>query len=246
MGCWQFQGYRIHKNELTSQLTNADWKMITISMWCGRLGCSQVQTQWCISGRRTQFFFHLFLISLAVRSSSGHNPDQSKHTLRHSLGRNCSKSTPQAQWRSLFDTHLIHFSFSSYSLPRPLNDSTSLQYSPSQTAIKNNEMAIFTVLPENNRYHTVGPWQGLGGWVGVGCQQLLNRFYILALSLVSAELDSWSKASRKREGLKSVLFYFGFFFLPLQINIQNRSNTSNKHMVCRIAKEQITSVEAYI
>lgn len=49
------------------------------------------------------------------------------------------------------------FSFSSRSLPRHLNDSPPLRWNPSQTPIKNNEMAIFTACYLKTIHITQGP-----------------------------------------------------------------------------------------
>lgn len=115
-GCRQLQGYKRYmylitllvgwgrKDERTSQLTNVDWKMITIRMCCGRLGYSQMQTQVCFTVQRTAFCLlpsHLSSLTTPLPLRR-HDSYQSKHALRHSCGCNNRWSTPLPQWRSLF------------------------------------------------------------------------------------------------------------------------------------------------
>lgn len=148
-------------------MTNVDWKMITISMCCGRLGYSKNQTQLCFSGQRTNFSL---ILTFLPRSFDAPLP-----LCRHNSVKQTCINTFSWQQQYLAYTSIKNgevsspctpsiFSFSSLSLPRHLNDSAPLQYSPSQTPIKNNEMAIFTACYLKTIHITQGaPGRDWGG-----------------------------------------------------------------------------------
>jgi len=144
LGCWQIQVYRRCVHVISVCVG------VCVCVWGG--GEMESPANWVMWIWKRSRLAISYLLSLVLISFFSLVPSSSSSSILSLLARLCSKSThvqtPAAATivRAHLHhnpAHLIHFSFSSR-LPGHLNDSAPLQWSSSQTPIKNNEMASFT------------------------------------------------------------------------------------------------------
>lgn len=140
-----------------------------------------------------------------------HNSDQSKRTLRHFCDCNNCQSTAQPQWRNLSPMHLIHFSFSSRSLPGHLNDTHHCNGAHLKQPLK---IMRWPFSPPVTWKQSISHWGPLAETEGElsGRQQLLRVDLLNNLLLSLVRLLSWSPAvnlsPRAAEYSKHLTYYW--------------------------------------